>query len=1073
MATNALRMSGLNSGLDTEAIVNALTAATKNKINKNQRSILQLQAQQDAYRTIINKFNTFKDKYFDILNVNTCLKSKTMFGSFKSTLTSSTGTNYVPGVTVSSNSTANPGSYKVKVDKVATQATRTSNSDTGKAFDFESVDPGSQYTMKVTVGEKSKFITFTAGNTEEQTMENINEALKEKFGVTNSGKGLVSMDSDGKFSSTDKSAVVFTSPALYQTSFEKDISGLETGNNSFTITVDGEQKTVSFSTIEEDYFDLLFDTAGNLLTEEELEDRYGEDGYMVDEDNPVDLKDLKSRLALYKQVVLNQREGEVYDSFDKWWNGVYNEETDTWESDPLSDDDKKAFADWIAQNQYEKALADLEKDYNTELEAKAKLAEYNEYLDNLGEDEEKLSFNQYFEDKYGEDYDFSSEIEAYKDTEEGQKITEKFEKNLQKLDDKYQGLTDKAKQKEITNSYNDYFKQAKEAAKREAYDEAVAEGKISDYEEDENYVSFEDFKDFTFTKADFEATDEDGNYLNSFYEDHLWDVENEIEPSYTEGYHTVDLDSLSKSQLVEFYDEYVDAYDKGIADKDDYINNYVDYISQEAKDFGAEQDYDSALIAAREAVYQFNKSNIENNLEGLKFGATGRTRLDVDYGRDGSLSIKGVLTTLRPNEETGLAEWVDVDTEFAITANEGSKNNFGFSTTDVTGTASRVSTTSTLDELGIEPDAKGKYTFSINGMSFSFSGDTTISDMMKQINASTAGVKMSYSTLNNQFTFTANEYGTGVEIDLQDGNGVLAALGFVEDPNTGELGTFEGGTNTELWINDEYVETSSNSYTMDGTTFTFTQAAEGQEFTNEVTRDYSKAMDAIKSFVEDYNKLIEDIYGYVDEEPNKDYYFLTDDDIDEMGLSESQQNKWEKMAQKGVLYRDSTLTDIMSKLRTVLYNSVDAADGKKVGLYTLGITTSSDYSNHGKLIFDDTVDFEAMFEQYADEITELFTNSETGIASQFEKIIDNATRTTGAAGERGTLVDKAGVSGTSSATSNTIYNKIKSLQDMIATLQARYDQQQDRYWKIYGNMETMLGNLNSQTSYINQLLGNY
>ena len=58
-ATSALRMSGMNSGLDTEAIVNALTATTKNKINKNERKVLKLQAQQEAYRSIIAAMTKF------------------------------------------------------------------------------------------------------------------------------------------------------------------------------------------------------------------------------------------------------------------------------------------------------------------------------------------------------------------------------------------------------------------------------------------------------------------------------------------------------------------------------------------------------------------------------------------------------------------------------------------------------------------------------------------------------------------------------------------------------------------------------------------------------------------------------------------------------------------------------------------------------------------------------------------------------------------------------------------------------------------------------------------------------
>ena len=63
---------------------------------------------------------------------------------------------------------------------------------------------------------------------------------------------------------------------------------------------------------------------------------------------------------------------------------------------------------------------------------------------------------------------------------------------------------------------------------------------------------------------------------------------------------------------------------------------------------------------------------------------------------------------------------------------------------------------------------------------------------------------------------------------------------------------------------------------------TFTSAAQGAEFSYEVKKDNSSAIDAIKSFVEDYNKIIEEVYGQLDQKPNSDYYALTDDDIEDM-----------------------------------------------------------------------------------------------------------------------------------------------------------------------------------------------
>ena len=1058
MASNTLRMSGLNSGLDTEAIVNALTAATKNKINKNQRSIMKLQAQQEAYRSIIDKFNAFKSKYLDILNVGTCLKSKTMFNSFKSTLTSSTGTNYVPGVTVSSSPNANQGSYDVKVESVATQATRKSSSYTGKEIDLsEYNEAGMKYTMSVTVGDKSTYVTFDGSSDEDEIRKQINQQLADYFGTSNNtattGRGRVYLDDNGKIVSTDKSAVVVGSAIKYHSDERVYEGALGTGKNTITINIDGKDRTVTFDTIADDYFDGVFelDENGKVVFDEDGNIKYAEGAD-------------RAKIKLFEDVILNQRDGELYDSYEKWWKGEYDEESDSWNLG-ITEAEKKAFAEHVAKSKYDSEIKEIEDKFDQNYEAALKLYIHKQAMGDLKPgDEGYISFSDYFDgnEEAGIPAHAISEEDkaAFEETDEYKKLVEKRDSDKEKVLKTYSKYTEAVVKKEVDAAYKEQFELAKAEAKQAAYDEAKAAAKQAAWEEamagkvegvDDDYVSLDDFEfeftdiedfKFTYTDADFKALDENDEPVNQYYKAYL-DKEQEITDYYMDEDHlfTVDLDKMSESQRIALYDEFKTAEEKGVLDKKDYIKNYIEENGVQG------------------VIDQFNKSNIENNLNSLS-SVYGLYEVQASYDpENGKVSIKVV-----DGDGNNL--------DFAITQREGGATDFGFEITDVTGTASQVSTSSTLDELGIPADANGNYSFSINGVDFTFSGDTTISDMMKKINASTAGVKMSYTTLTSQFVITANEYGRDVEIDLKDTSGVLEALGF-EKKADGTLGDFTEGTNTVLIINGEEIETNSNSYTVDGTTFTFTQAAVGQEFNNEVSRDYSKAIDTIKSFVADYNELIDFIYGYVDDEPNNDYYFLTDDDLDEMDLSDSQATKWENMAKKGLLYRDSTLTDIMSKLRTVLYNSVDAADGSKVGLYTLGITTSSDYTNHGKLVFDDTKDFEALFEQYADEITTLFTDSEKGIATQFERIIDNATRTTGAAGERGTLVDKAGVSGTASATSNTIYNKIKSLQDMIATLKARYEQQQDRYWKIYGNMETMLGNLNSQTSYINQLLGNY
>lgn len=412
--------------------------------------------------------------------------------------------------------------------------------------------------------------------------------------------------------------------------------------------------------------------------------------------------------------------------------------------------------------------------------------------------------------------------------------------------------------------------------------------------------------------------------------------------------------------------------------------------------------------------------------------------------------------------------------KLAVAADPATRNTFGASTArKTTAQVTTATTATTLKDLGVEDSA----TFTINGTKFTFTSDYTVAKMMSEINASkNAGATMTFSTLTNSFALSSSGYGTAASIEFSADNGsagaeLLSTLGLTS-------GTLTQGRNLQLEVNGETIETSSNSFTADGTTMTFTSAAQGAEFSYEVKKDNSSAIDAIKSFVEDYNKIIEEVYGQLDQKPNSDYYALTDDDIEDMDLSEKQQEKWEEKAKEGLLYNDSTVSTVMQKMRSVLYSTVKTADGQTFSLFSMGITTSDDWGDHGKLELDETK-LEAAFEQYADQIADLFAGTtvdengntvKTGIMHKLDGVLTGAVKTTGARKDKGTLVQLAGTKTGTSATDNSIYDQLKSISTLISSLETRYEKQQDRYWKQFSNLETMMGSLNSQTSYIQQLM---
>lgn len=414
-----------------------------------------------------------------------------------------------------------------------------------------------------------------------------------------------------------------------------------------------------------------------------------------------------------------------------------------------------------------------------------------------------------------------------------------------------------------------------------------------------------------------------------------------------------------------------------------------------------------------------------------------------------------------------------------VTAADSNGNSVDFSMTSVEGgtlgltkasASNKINSGSTLSDLGFKPEADGTYKLNINGTEISLDKKSTISSMMSAVNKSAAGVTMTYSSLTNSFTLESKELGGAGKVEVGD-TSLGRSLGLVDD--NGTVGASEG-QNAIFEINGQEVYLNDNTYTLDGNTFTFNDNMTiGETYTVNIAKDSTTVKDALKKFVESYNKLIDDVYGYIGKSPAKDddgntYEPLTDAEKEEM--SEDEITKWEEKAKQGVLYNDSTVSTVMSQMRSALYTSVTLDDGSKFGIYNLGIKTSSEWSEHGKLQIDENA-FDKAFENNEDAIIKLFTDSDTGMMKKLNSVIDGAVKSSGAANTRGTLVRKAGKADSSVTTDSTIYKEMVKMQDRLKELQDRYDTKEEYWWKVFTNMETAMADLNSQTSYISSYLG--
>jgi len=161
----------------------------------------------------------------------------------------------------------------------------------------------------------------------------------------------------------------------------------------------------------------------------------------------------------------------------------------------------------------------------------------------------------------------------------------------------------------------------------------------------------------------------------------------------------------------------------------------------------------------------------------------------------------------------------------------------------------------------------------------------------------------------------------------------------------------------------------------------------------------------------------------------------------------------------------------MSKMRTAMLAGVDRPDSAtaKFGLFSMGITTSSNWRENGKLAINETALMSAI-ENNIDLIADLFTNTENGLMTQLDKIIKDAVNPLGARHEKGVLIQKAGMLNSSSVNDNVLTEEIKRLNDMIDRLEMRYSKQQDRYWKVFSSLEQQMGVLQGQGDYISGMM---
>ncbi|MEG0615984.1 MAG: flagellar filament capping protein FliD [Oscillospiraceae bacterium] len=358
-----------------------------------------------------------------------------------------------------------------------------------------------------------------------------------------------------------------------------------------------------------------------------------------------------------------------------------------------------------------------------------------------------------------------------------------------------------------------------------------------------------------------------------------------------------------------------------------------------------------------------------------------------------------------------------------------------------------------MSELGFED-----FKYTANGVDINVSKNATLDEFLAQLSTASGG-KAELTAMGQQpFIRIA-----GVSIPMTFPPAVSDSLfgANVDEQGAADavINVEEAGQNALATINGKQIERSSNTFMVDGVNITLTATTtEAEDVT--ITQDTDKIFDTVKKFVEEYNKLTDDINELLKAEvTHKDYAPLTA--AQKAAMSDKEIEAWEAKSKGGLLRGDSTLTNVLSNLRSTLYTKPENA----TTLYQLGITTNDYYGKKDNLAIDDEADLKAKIAANPEAIAKLFTDAENGLGTLMNNAIDKAAKPTGS--PPGSLVSMAGAKGFPDNDS-TIAKQMKLIDDSITSLNNKYASEYDRYWKQYNNMEMMLQKMNSQSSWMAQ-----
>ena len=371
---------------------------------------------------------------------------------------------------------------------------------------------------------------------------------------------------------------------------------------------------------------------------------------------------------------------------------------------------------------------------------------------------------------------------------------------------------------------------------------------------------------------------------------------------------------------------------------------------------------------------------------------------------------------------------------------------------------------STLEELGLLVDGA---TFKIStgegkeSKVITINKDDKVSDLINKINESFPGeVKASFSDMTGNLTISSNTTGDNSTLKIvdvakdADGNyvdkGTESSLSFLNMTTT-------KGENSQITVMDsngnpiKELNESKNTFNIDGITYNLNGVGQASLTS---TQDVTPVVEKLESFINDYNKIMDNIYDLVTQKKSNGYPPLTEAQKKEM--TEEEIKNWDKKSKEGMLRNDSELRAFMDDMKSAMLGPFESL-GKS--LSDIGITSVDNYNKQGQIKLD--VD---KFTKVLQENGDLAEKITTGV---FDKVKTNMYKYVGSS--TSIFAKKAGIEKTSTDLNNLYSEQIRKQEEQIKKLTSKMKTKEQQLYSKFARLEATMSKLNSQMNYfVNQ-----